>query len=115
MDESKQRRFLWGMLLAWVPLVPLIPGLLNAFRGISAEKATGLAAVAGGLAEYFVTFGLGMAFVFAVLSIVMLLGTFSKGHWVRGLFSVLSICWSALLIVQFSFFIWMSFFWQHRR
>jgi hypothetical protein len=31
----------------------LVPGLANALRGISAEKATGLAAVAGGFAEAF--------------------------------------------------------------
>lgn len=37
--------------LAAIFLGLLLPGLLNAFRGISLEKATGVAAVAGGFVE----------------------------------------------------------------
>jgi biopolymer transport protein ExbB/biopolymer transport protein TolQ len=35
-------------------------GIINAFRGISAEKSTGLAAVAGGIAEALVLTALGL-------------------------------------------------------
>ena len=35
-------------------------GILNAFTGISREKATGLAAVAGGIAEALVTTAIGL-------------------------------------------------------
>ena len=46
----------------------LLPGLIHAFSGISREKATGLAAVAGGLSEAFLSplFWIGAFFVFAL-------------------------------------------------
>ncbi|PYY07893.1 MAG: hypothetical protein DMG69_17305 [Acidobacteria bacterium] len=53
-DRSQERKrtwFIWGMVLAGVPSVALIIGLFHAFAGISEQKATGLAAVAGGIAE----------------------------------------------------------------
>ena len=58
MDELKQKRFLWGIALAWAPWVPTMIGLASAFRGISNTKATGLAAVAGGFTETYVLVGL---------------------------------------------------------
>src|SRR5437899_12068045 len=54
MDQDR-KRFAWGVGLAWLPLLSLVPGLFSAFRGVSQEKATGLAAVAGGLAEALAT------------------------------------------------------------
>jgi len=55
MDEYTQDRprkwFRLGIAFAWVPSIPIIVDLLNSFRGISSQKATGFAAVAGGLAE----------------------------------------------------------------
>ena len=57
MDDLKKKRFLWGAALAWAAWVPTLIGLGNAFSGISREKATGLAAVAGGLVEMFVVWG----------------------------------------------------------
>jgi hypothetical protein len=61
MDIDK-KRFGLGMGLAWVPILVMGPGVASAFRGISQQKATGLAAVAGGFMEFFVMFGF-MAFV----------------------------------------------------
>ena len=40
MDGAKSLR--WGILLAWVPLAVVVPGMMNAFRGITKQKATGL-------------------------------------------------------------------------
>jgi biopolymer transport protein ExbB/biopolymer transport protein TolQ len=37
-----------------------VVGIINAFKGISAEKSTGLAAVAGGIAEALVTTAVGL-------------------------------------------------------
>ncbi|SRR6266852_2335405 len=55
MDERRKKLFLWGILLAWLPFVP---DILNAFKGITAQKATGLGAVAGGVAQSLFWFGL---------------------------------------------------------
>ena len=49
--ERKRKWFVWGTVVTCTLSIPLIIGMSNAFRGISTEKATGLAAVAGGLAE----------------------------------------------------------------
>ena len=49
--EAGKNKFLWGLVLAWAPAIPVIIGMRNTFRGISETKATGLGAVAGGLAE----------------------------------------------------------------
>jgi hypothetical protein len=69
------------------------------FGGIQQEKATGLAAVAGGISEVYTTFGLILAFVLPVGAIVLLVRSFSGGHRVRTLISVLYICWSAFTLV----------------
>jgi hypothetical protein len=49
-DDAQKKRFLWGVLLAWIPFFFFIlPAFFNAFREISTQKATGLGAVAGGV------------------------------------------------------------------
>ena len=91
MDPLKKKRFLWGVLLAWVPWLPTLIGVGNAFRGISAEKATGLAAVAGGLTETFLSFGLLATVVFEVGAIILLVRAFERGHSLRNLFLAFSL------------------------
>src|SRR5438128_2041595 len=49
-----------GSTAPFVGLLGTVIGILNAFRGISQEKATGLAAVAGGIAEALVTTAIGL-------------------------------------------------------
>src|ERR1700687_2317069 len=97
MDPLKKKRFLWGVLLAWAPWLPTIIGLGVAFRGIAAEKATGLAVVAGGLAET-----------------VLLVRAFEPGRWLRSLFLVFSLCLSGLMLLLFGVFLWLSWFQMHR-
>ena len=70
-DDIKRKRFLWGVCLAWTPFLFFIPTVASAFNGIAREKATGLAAVAGGLAEFFSTFGLVATLVFEVAAIIL--------------------------------------------
>jgi len=57
-DRSQERKriwFIWGMVLAWAPCVALIFGMiLHYSQGISEPKATGLGAVAAGIAETYV-------------------------------------------------------------
>ena len=49
-----------GSTSPFVGLFGTVIGIINAFKGISAEKATGLAAVAGGIAEALVTTAIGL-------------------------------------------------------
>jgi len=111
MDDVAKKRFLWGVLLAWLPGIPLLLPLLREFVN---QKQTGLGAVAGGLSEYFVTLGLVAAFAFSILSIILLMRSFSKGHWMRSVFSLFSIVVSVLLLAIFSLYIWLMYFFQHR-
>jgi hypothetical protein len=115
MDELTKKRFLWGALLAWMPIALLLTLVLpGMYREFANQKQTGLGAIAGRLSEYFLTFGLVAALAFSIISIVMLLRSFSRGHWIRSLFSALSICLSLMLIAMFSLYVWVVFFLQHR-
>ena len=49
-----------GSTSPFVGLFGTVVGIINAFKGISAEKATGLSAVAGGIAEALVTTAFGL-------------------------------------------------------
>ena len=49
-----------GSTAPFVGLFGTVVGIINAFKGIQAEKATGLAAVAGGIAEALVTTAVGL-------------------------------------------------------
>jgi hypothetical protein len=113
MDPLKRRRALWGILLAWTPWLPTIVGLGYAFRGISAEKATGLAAVAGSLTETFLSFGLLATVIFEVGAITLLFRAFERGHWLRNLILVFSLCLSGLMLLLFGSFLWLSWFRVH--
>ncbi|HUM06580.1 MAG TPA: hypothetical protein VLT90_14030 [Terriglobales bacterium] len=104
----KNKRFFWGLLLVWAPWLPTLIGLANAFRGISTEKATGLAAVAGGLTEMFVLVGLITTLVFQVVAIVLLLRAFEAGHQLRNLFSVISVFFSVLMLLLVCSFVWLT-------
>jgi hypothetical protein len=87
--DRKTKSYFWGTVLTWVLPVPLIIGIFNSFRRISEQTATGLGAIAGGLAEGYVTFGLILGFVLPVATIVLLMRSFSSGHGMRTLFSIL--------------------------
>ena len=108
MDGLKKKRFVWGLLLTWAPWLPSLIGLANVFRGISTEKATGIAAVAGGLSEMFVLVGLVTTTVFQVVAIAFLVRTFDADYRWRNLFSVVSIFFSVLMLVLISLFVWLS-------
>jgi hypothetical protein len=113
MDELKQKRFLWGIALAWAPWVPTMVGLASAFRGISNTKATGLAAVAGGFTETYVLVGLAATLICEVSAMALLFRAFSRGHGVRSAFSLLSICMSGLMILVFCLSLWLFWFESH--
>ena len=112
-DRSQDRKrtwFIWGMVLAWAPCVALIFGMmLHYSQGISEAKATGLGAVAGGIAEAYVTAGVILMLILPVAAIVLLGRSFSSGHGIRALFAALAICWSGLLLSLYGFAAWMFF------
>lgn len=108
-DARKKRYFLWGTALTWILSIPVVLGIFSAFRGIQQEKATGLAAVAGAISEMYATLGLVLGFVIPVGAIVLLVKSFSGGHRMRTLFSVLYICWSAFSLVLAGLFVWVVF------
>lgn len=112
-DERKQKRFLWGVALAWAPWIPMMISLGYLFRGVSNSKATGLAAVAGGFAEMYVLVGLAATLICEVSAMALLFRAFSQGHGIRSAFSVLSICMSGLMILLFCLSLWLFWFASH--
>jgi hypothetical protein len=103
-DDLKKKRFLWGILLAWVPWVPII---LSAFRGISEQKATGLGAVAGGISESLILWGLITMVICQVAAILWLTRSFSREHAMRGLISGFSICLSTVMLALMGWVAWL--------
>jgi hypothetical protein len=114
--ERKKKQFVWGTVVTCGLSIPIIVGMFSAFRGICTEKATGLAAVAGGLVEAYVTFAVVLAFLLPVTAIFLLSRSFAKGHGARTLFSLLCICWNALMFALAGLFLWLySFYLPLRR
>jgi hypothetical protein len=108
-QDTKRKWFLWGMTFAWIPFIPTIIGLFNSFKGISENKATGLAAVAGGWSEGYVTFGLILSLLLPLAAIVLLAKSSSSLHPMRTLLSWFSIGWSVLALVFSGLSVWMLF------
>jgi hypothetical protein len=109
-DELKKKRFAWGVLLAWLPWVPVLIGVAHAFRGSSETKATGLGVIAGAIAEMAIWFGFGAMLVCAVAAMGLLFRSFSPGSGFRGFFTVLSIAASGLLLLLFCLSFWLLWF-----
>ncbi len=105
--ERKRRCFVWGTVVTCTLSIPFIIGMSNAFNGIAKEKATGPAAVSGGLAEGYVTFGVVLAFAMPITAIFLLSRSFARGHGVRSLFSLVCICWNALMLALAGLFLWL--------
>ena len=113
-DDLRHKRFLWGVVLACSPWVPMMIGLSYLFRGMWNSKATGVAAVAGGFAEAYVLVGLAATLICEVAAMALLFRAFSRGHGVRSVFSVLSICGSGLMILLFTLSLWVFWFQSHQ-
>ena len=105
--DRKRTWFIWGAVLTCILSLPLIVGMFSSFRGISTEKATGLAAVAGGLAEAYLTFAFVLTFLLPIAAILLLSRSFAKGHQVRSLLSLLCIGWNAVLLALAGLYVWL--------
>jgi len=98
--QDQRERYRWGMALAWVPLIILyVFGLRNTFRGMSANKATGLGAVAGGFAEGMAILGVVSLIATQVVSIVLLFRAVSKGNASRIAVAIVTIGFSLITLV----------------
>ncbi len=112
-DETNKKRVRWGALLVWSPWIPIAIGLGITLRGIAKQKAAGIGAVAGGLTELFVVWGIGAILIGQVTGIILLSRALSAGHWMRNLFSFVSICLSLLMLLLVGLFLWLSWFQAH--
>ena len=114
-NNESQKRFLWGVALAWVPGFPIFIGLCSAFVGINNSKATGVDAVVGGLTETYITVGLAATLICQVWAMTLLFRSFSRGHGLRSALSILSLCASGLTLTLFSLSVWLFWFQSHHR
>lgn len=110
MQNADQKRFVTAIVLAWGPWLPTIIGLGYALRGISNSKATGLAAVAGGIAESLALWGLVTLIASQAVAIAWLLRGFSRDHWRRNLLAALSLSLSALMLLMVGGCLWLLWF-----
>ena len=107
-DDPTKARFLMGLLLTWVPFVLFMaPIVVTVVRDISPQKATGLGAVAGGLLEGLMTFGLAAIVLSQVGALFMLARSFERDHAVSGFFSAVSICCSLFLVAFMALTVWL--------
>jgi len=107
--EKETPRLLWGLLLAWVPLLFFVLPVFTVFRGVSEQKATGVGAIAGGFSEALVSFGFVTMVVFELAAIVFLARALSRSHPARTLLSLLSIGCSGLMIAVLTLFLVLFF------
>jgi hypothetical protein len=77
------------------------------------QRATGLAAVAGGLAEMFAVCGIGAILIGQQQRFFLLRRAFSPGDWMQDLLSVQSICLSVLMLLFVGPFPWLWFQTHH--
>ncbi len=109
-EITSAKRLRVGLILAWIPLmlfvVPTAIGIINAFVEIASQKQTGLGAVAGGLSEMAVTFGLVVIVGSQVAAIVMLLRTLSRSHPVRTTIAIFSVCCSGVFLLALGLILW---------
>lgn len=104
-------RFTLGILLAWAPYA-IIAGLgyVRAIGEIENQKATGLGAVAGGLSESFVTFGVVAFLATQVMAIMLLIRYVGVGETSQTIVSILSIGLSVLGIMATILSFWVVVF-----
>src|SRR5690349_22444667 len=76
-------------------LLGSVVGILNAFRGISEQKATGLGAVAGGVAEAAVT---GICFTLIILIVWAVRAGGPATRMILNIAAALSLCWGLYLL-----------------
>ena len=105
-----KKYFVWGLLLAWIPWVPTMIGVVYLFIGINNSKATGLAFVFGGVVELLVWWGIGTMLISQIAAIIWLFRSFSSAHILRSVIAAASIMASGLML----FLVCAFLFWGRR-
>jgi len=109
-----QKRFLWGLLLSWTPWVPTLFGVGWVVVGVLNSKATGIAVVAGGIAELLVWWGITATLISQIAAIIWLARSFSTTHIWRSLVAAASIFASTVtLFLVCAFLFWGHRIWEH--
>ena len=108
-QDLSKKWFRLGIALVWLPSIPFLLSIFNSFHGISEQKATGIGALAGGMAEVYLPFIILLTLGVEIAAIVLLVKSFSKSQLGRTLVSVFSIGWSMLVIASFSLLIWVFY------
>ena len=104
-------RFILGILLAWAPFAIMAGiGYVRAIGEIESQKATGLGAVAGGLSESFVTFGVVAFLATQVMAILLLIRCVGRGETSQTIVAILSMGLSILGIVATILTLWTVIF-----
>ena len=99
--DIDRKTFVWGVVLAWIPIAVLMVGIVRAFTEVSAQKTSGLGAVAGGLSEILVTYGLLVGFASPIFAIVLLIRAISQRRSAgRTFLAVISICGAAMVLLM---------------
>jgi hypothetical protein len=111
--ESNSKRFLWGVVLVWAPWIPILIGFGYAFHDALHAKATGLFAIAGSYAAFFTVYGVVATLTAQIAAILLLSRNFAPGRSMRNFFSILSICFSVLMVIMIVLFLWLSWSWGH--
>jgi hypothetical protein len=112
-DALNEKHFLWGLLLAWIPWVPTMIGVGYMFIGINNSKATGLAAVAGGMAELLVWWGVAAMFVSQIAAIVWLFRSLLSCAILRSTIAVVSITASGMTLLLLCTFLFLAYRFMH--
>ncbi|HVO63710.1 MAG TPA: hypothetical protein VMT53_22495 [Terriglobales bacterium] len=113
--DPKRKRFLWGIAVGWCTLIPLVYGCSNSFKGISEQKATGVGAVAGGVAEACVIVGALVLILYPRIAIYLLVTSWSRGQATRNFLSVITILWSGFTLLLIFGAAWMIFLFPHQQ
>jgi hypothetical protein len=74
------------------------------------RKHTGVAAIAGGIGESLVLWGLVSMIVCQIVAVVWLVRSISREHLMRSLVSVASVCTSAVILLLTGIFVWFAWF-----
>ena len=98
-EQVGKKRFRYGVALAWLPFIFMVPGFMSAFRWILSSKATGLGAVVAGLAEGMIPVGFASMLVLQIMAVVMLRRSFSQEHRFRRFVMMVSLICCAFTLL----------------
>jgi hypothetical protein len=100
--DAARKWLIWGLVLAWSTFIPVAVGLVASFYGRTAPMR--LHEVAGSVIIPFTVFGLVVTLISQVAAVVLLFKSFPVGYRV---FSMLSICWSGLVLFLSAVCVWL--------